>query len=104
MPEPEVAPLSETPPQIEQAKSAARDGLTRRELTNLLCDLWCTDEVLVDGEDDSWRPTTITVGFSDDGGRGTDGVALIMARAGWQLDGVTFAPYNRVRFVERGAR
>lgn len=91
------------PPNVyEQAKEAAHDDPSRTDLTNMVYDLPCVHEVLVDGEDEDWRPTTITVGFSDDAGRGTGDVATIMQRAGWQLDGVTFAPYNRVRFVECG--
>lgn len=89
----------QTPNVYEQAREAARDGPPRTELTNLLYDLPCVDEILVDGENEDWRPTTITVGFRDH--RGTDDVAVIMARAGWRFDGATFAPFNRVRFVER---
>jgi len=69
----------------------------------MLYDLPNVMEILVDGEDEDWRPTTITVGFDDDAGRGTDDVAIVMQRAGWRFDGATFSPYNRVRFVERGS-
>ena len=58
-------------------------------------------EVLVDGEDEDWRPTTITVGFRDY--RATGDVGTIMRRQGWQFADVVFHPYNRITFVEPGA-
>lgn len=95
--------MMEKPPnKYEQAKERARDDLDRTELANMVYDLPGVMELLVDGEDEDWRPTTITVGFEDDHGRGTDDVAEIMARAGWTFAGATFAPFNRLRFKERG--
>jgi len=86
------ARLAARPPSpIEQAKEAAFDDPTRRELTNMLYGLSYSVSVLVDGEDESWRPTTITVEFDrEDYGRGTGDVLTIMRRAGWELQSVTF--------------
>jgi hypothetical protein len=79
------------PNAYEQAKEAALDGPTLRELTNMLYDLSCSVGCLVDGEDEDWRPTRITVEFDrDDYGRGTDDVLTIMRRAGYRLESVTF--------------
>ncbi|WP_225336643.1 hypothetical protein [Halomicrobium urmianum] len=93
--------MNTTPNAYEQAKERARDDLDRQELANMVYDLPCVIELLVDGEDEDWRPTTITVGFEDDAGRGTEDVATIMRRAGWAFSGATFSPYNRLRFEER---
>jgi len=43
------------PHKYEQAKERARDDLGRQELANILCDLPCVAELLVDGEDEDWR-------------------------------------------------
>jgi len=92
-----------TEPNIyEQAKERARDDLDRVELTNMLYDFPNVDECLVDGEDEDWRPTRITVGFTpDDGHRDTSEVATVMRRAGYKFADATFAPYNRLAFEER---
>lgn len=96
--------MSETlpPNPYEQAKEAARDDPSQTELANMVCGLPGVCELLVDGDEEDWRPTTITVGFTDDAGRETTDVTSIMTRAGWRVEGATFAPYNRLRYVERG--
>jgi hypothetical protein len=96
-----TAYIGTEPNVYEQAKERARDDLTRRELTNMLYDFPGVHECLVDHEDDPTLPTTITVGFDDEGYRDTSEVATVMQRAGWKLDRVVFSPYNRVSFVER---
>ena len=96
-------PIESPPSAYDQAKERARDDLTHRELANLVYDLPHVMEILVDGEDEDWRPAVITVGFDDDAGRGTGEIATIMARAGWRFDGATFHPYNRLRFVPEGS-
>lgn len=92
--------MKRPPTTAEQAKEAARDDLSRTELTNMLYDLSGVYEVLVDGEDEDWRPTTITVGFGDDGYRYTGDVVTIMRRAGWKFEHAVFGPYNRLCFEE----
>jgi len=52
------------------------------------------------GEDDPSRPTSVSINFDSDHGRGTEEVATIMRLAGWRFDGATFSPRNRLRFVE----
>lgn len=94
--------IDSAPNVYEQAKERARDNLGRTDLTNMVYDLPTVSEILVDGEDEDFRPTTITVGFSNDAGRGTDDIATIMRRAGWKFDGATFSPYNRLRFEKLG--
>jgi len=94
--------MSQHPPsKYEQALERARDDLSRTQLTNMVYDLPDVGEVLVDGEDEGWRPTVITVGFGDEAGRGTSEVVTIMRRQGYHFDGVVFSPYNRLLFVER---
>lgn len=93
--------MQTTPNVYDQAKEAALDGPSRTELANMVYDLPCVCELLVDGEDEGWRPTAITVGFDDDTGRGTGDVATIMRRAGWRFEHAVFAPYNRLTFVNR---
>jgi hypothetical protein len=90
------------PGQYDQAKERVRDEIGRTELTNLVYSLSCVAEVLVDGEDEDWRSTTITVGFSEEYGAGVDDTITVMQRAGWRVDGVTFGNYRRLEFVERG--
>jgi hypothetical protein len=100
MPEATAPEPDSEPSVIEQAKEAARDDPSRRELTNLLYDLPGVHEVLVDGEREYWRQVTMTVGFSDSTGRMTSDVATIMQRAGWQFAGATFS-LERLRFTRR---
>lgn len=97
------APVGMPPHKYEQAKERARDDLGRTELTNMVYDLPCVCEVLVDGEDEDWRPTEITVRFTEDYGGGIDDTIAVMQRAGWRVDGVTFGTYRRLTFVERGS-
>jgi hypothetical protein len=91
------------PHKYEQAKERARDDLDRRELVNLVHDLPCVVETLVDGDDEPWRQTQITIGFTEDYGGGIDDTITVMQRAGWRVDGVTFGNYRRLAFVERDA-
>jgi hypothetical protein len=97
--------VSEHPPTgaAARAKELARDDPSVRELANCCYDLPHVCEVLVNGNDEEWRPTEVTVGFYDDGFRGTGDVATIMQRAGWRFERAVFAPYNRLTFVRRGA-
>lgn len=88
------------PSKTEQAKERARDGLDTQELANLLYDLPGVYEILLDGANEDWRPTQITVGFESY--RASDDVAEIMAIAGWRVDRVVFQ-YHRIEFVQRGA-
>ena len=92
-------PLERPPSKADQAKERARDELTRQELTNLVYGLPNVCEVLVDGEDEDWRPTMITVGFKD--WRATGDVGTIMRRQGWRFVDATFQ-HQRVTFVEPG--
>ena len=92
-------PLDQPPSKLEQAKERARDELTRQELTNMVYGLSNVSEVLVDGEDEDWRPTMITVGFRDY--RATGDVGTIMRRQGWKFVDATFQ-HQRVTFVEPG--
>lgn len=82
-----------------QALEAAADDPERQELSNMVYGLPDVCELLVDGEDEDWRETTITVGFKDTPGSATAHVASIMRTAGWKFDGATFA-HNRLHFVE----
>lgn len=92
-----------TPSRPEQMVAAARDGVSRRELTNMLFDLSHVHSVIVDGDEEQWRDTTIAVMFDDKGYRDTSDVIDIMRAAGWQVASVTFAPYNRLTFEEVAA-
>ena len=94
-------PLDQPPSKLEQATERARDELTRQELTNMVYGLSGVCEILVDGDDEDWRPTTITVGFEDY--RVTGDVGTIMRRQGWRFADAVFSPYNRITFVEPGA-
>lgn len=103
--DPEDGPVViENPPNVyEQAKERAHDDLDRTELTNMVYGLPVVGEVLVDGEDEDWRPTTIMVGFNEDYGSAIDDAITVMQRAGWSVDGVTFGAYRRIQFKKRGA-
>lgn len=90
----------EVPTPAEQAIEAARDDPSRTELTNMVYDLPGVTELLVDGEDEGWRPTVITVGFGQDGYRYTGDVIDVMQAAGWNVGNVVFGPYNRISFQE----
>jgi len=85
------------PSKVEQAKEKARDDLTLTELCNMIHDLPCVLELIVDGEADGYRETRIIIGFKSENGAGTDDIATIMRRAGWTFDGVTFC-MERMRF------
>jgi len=100
---PESVPVGMPPHKYDQAKERARDDLDQTELTNLVYDLPSVCEVLVDGDDEDWRETEITVGFAEDYGAGIDDTITVMQRAGWRVDGVTFGTYRRLTFVERGS-
>jgi len=93
-------PAGMPPHKYDQAKDRARDDLDRQELTNMVLDLPCVCEVLVDCEDEDLRPTEITVGFAEDYGGGIDDTITVMQRAGWRVDGVTFGTFRRLTFVE----
>ena len=90
------------PSVYDQAKERARDDMTRTELTNMLFDFPNVTECLVDGEDEHWRPTTITIGFADGGYRDTQEVATVMRRAGYKFSYAVFSPFHRLSFEERG--
>lgn len=94
-------PVGMPPHKYDQAKVRARDDLSLTELTNMVYDLPCVSELLVDGEDEGWRPTKITLGFCEDYGAGIDDAISVMQRAGWRVDGVTFGTYRRLTFAER---
>lgn len=100
---PDTGPVGMPPHKYEQAKELARDDLDRTELTNMVYDLSAVSELMVDGEDEDWRPTTIIIGFAEDYGGGIDDVITVMQRAGWRVDGVTFGAYRRLQFKPRGA-
>ena len=93
--------MSDIPPdKYEKAKERARGELSLTELTNMLHGLRHVHGVLVDGEEESFRQTTVTVGFDKDGYRSTRVVGIIMRRQGWMFQEAIFEPYNRLRFVE----
>jgi len=87
------------PAKYAQAFEAARDDPDRTDLCNIVYGLPAVIEVLVDGEDEDWRDTTITVGFEELPGVATAHITDIMQRAGWKANGATFA-YNRLHFVD----
>lgn len=84
----------------EDCDMALGDDPSRQDLTNMVYDLPHVVEILVDGEDEGWRPTVVTVGFDDSGHRTSGDVLDIMRAAGWKPDDVTFGPFNRISFVE----
>lgn len=90
------------PTTAEQAKEAARDDLSRSELMNMVYDQPTVVEVFCDGQDDDYRPTTVTVGFRDSGGRGTHTVGTIFQRAGWTFHDATPC-YDRLTFEKPGS-
>lgn len=90
-----------SPTKYEQAQEAAKDGVTRAELTNILLDLPHVHEALVQGENEDWRPTIVMVGFEESPGASTAHVDKIMRLAGWKSDGTSFA-LNRRHYVQRG--
>lgn len=90
----------EPPTKYEQAQEAARDGVTRTELMNMLLTLPKVHEALSQGEEGGWRETIITVGFSDSPGAATAHVDELMRLAGWKSDGTSFA-LNRRHYVRR---
>jgi len=91
---------SEVPRTAEQALEAARDDPSLTELTNMVYDLSKVTELLVDGDDEDWRPTTITVGFGERAYRETGDAIGLMRAAGWTVESVVFSPYNRITFEE----
>lgn len=92
--------LTRPPKQHEQALEAAKDGLTRTELTNMVFDLESVHFVHVGGEDEDWRPTEIDIHVNDDYGTKSDDILKIMRAAGWKATYVTFSR-NRISFQRR---
>lgn len=91
----------QTPSQIEQALEAANDDPTMKEYVNMLCSIDGLS-VLVDGEDEDWRPTEVIVECLDksmQSSRATRDILTISRRAGWQLHSVTFGTRKRLTFV-----
>lgn len=92
-------PWQSAPSTLDQALEAANDDPSITQLVGMLCDLECLYGVGVDGEDDEWRPTTISVNFDDRHGSGTSDVIKIMRRAGWEPVSTCFSR-NRITFEE----
>ena len=82
-------PWQAAPSQLEQALEAARDDPSLTDLTGMLLDCPQVAHVMVDGDDERWRPTTIAVCFAGD--RGTADVLSLMARAGWRPRSACFS-------------
>ncbi|OIB55783.1 hypothetical protein BBD46_02945 [Natrialba sp. SSL1] len=60
----------------------------------MLLDLSTVSHIMVDGQDDRWRPTSIAVHFGSDHGTGTDEPITLMQRGGWGPMHVCFSRHQ----------
>ena len=100
-PETKLYPWKRTPSKIEQALEAANDDPTMQEFVNMLCSLDGIS-VLVDGDDEDWRPTEVMVEIHDKTmqcDRATRDLLTIARRAGWKVHSVSFGVRKRLTFV-----
>ncbi|SDL09636.1 hypothetical protein [Natronorubrum texcoconense] len=102
-PETRLYPWQSAPSQIEQALEAARDDPSEREFIHMLHSIdgvWA----IVDGHDERWRPTQITIECHDKAMKSssaTRDLITLARRAGWQLVSVGFNHRNQLVLEER---
>lgn len=80
---------------------SSKGGDTLTELTDTLRDLPNVHDVVVCGDDNDSKLTTVVVTFMDFPGRTTADVDEIMRLSGWESDGTSFSQNQRL-YVECG--